>query len=52
VGEGRAGLPILATVSFLTFLKYFMTDFLGITPGVKPDDLKFYFEELHRLGGS
>ncbi|KAE9381764.1 uroporphyrinogen decarboxylase [Stipitochalara longipes BDJ] len=24
----------------------------GITPGVKPDDLKFYFEEIHRLGGS
>jgi len=21
----------------------------GITPGVKPDDLKFYFEEIHRL---
>jgi hypothetical protein len=25
---------------------------LGITPGVKPDDLKFYFEEIHRLAGS
>lgn len=24
----------------------------GITPFVNPDDLKFYFEELHRLGGS
>jgi len=24
----------------------------GITPGVKPDDLKFYFEEIHRLTGS
>jgi len=24
----------------------------GITPGVKPDDLKFYFEEIHRLAGS
>ncbi|KAG9238786.1 Uroporphyrinogen decarboxylase [Amylocarpus encephaloides] len=23
----------------------------GITPGVKPDDLKFYFQELHRLAG-
>jgi uroporphyrinogen decarboxylase len=23
--------------------------FLGITPFVKPDDLKFYFEEIHRL---
>lgn len=23
----------------------------GITPGVNPDDLKFYFEELHRLAG-
>lgn len=22
---------------------------LGITPFVKPDDLKFYFEEIHRL---
>jgi uroporphyrinogen decarboxylase len=21
----------------------------GITPFVKPDDLKFYFEEIHRL---
>ena len=21
----------------------------GITPGVKPDDLKFYFSEIHRL---
>lgn len=21
----------------------------GITPGVNPDDLKFYFEEIHRL---
>ncbi|MCJ1350400.1 MAG: hypothetical protein MMC33_000381 [Icmadophila ericetorum] len=24
----------------------------GITPFVKPDDLKFYFEEIHRLTGS
>lgn len=24
----------------------------GITPGVKPDTLKFYFEEIHRLAGS
>ncbi|KAI9813140.1 MAG: Uroporphyrinogen decarboxylase in heme biosynthesis [Pycnora praestabilis] len=24
----------------------------GITPFVKPDDLKFYFEEIHRLAGS
>jgi len=24
----------------------------GITPGVNPDDLKFYFEEIHRLAGS
>jgi uroporphyrinogen decarboxylase len=24
----------------------------GITPGVKPDDLKYYFEEIHRLAGS
>ena len=23
----------------------------GITPGVKPDDLKFFFEEVHRLAG-
>jgi uroporphyrinogen decarboxylase len=23
----------------------------GITPGVNPDDLKFYFEELHRVAG-
>ncbi|KAF4625900.1 hypothetical protein G7Y89_g12259 [Cudoniella acicularis] len=23
----------------------------GITPGVKPDDLRFYFEEIHRLTG-
>ena len=25
--------------------------FLGITPFVDPDDLKFYFEEIHRLAG-
>ncbi|KUJ22250.1 uroporphyrinogen decarboxylase [Mollisia scopiformis] len=24
----------------------------GITPGVKPDDLAFYFSEIHRLAGS
>jgi uroporphyrinogen decarboxylase len=24
----------------------------GITPGVNPDDLKFYFEELHRVAGN
>ncbi|TAQ89810.1 hypothetical protein B7494_g1894 [Chlorociboria aeruginascens] len=24
----------------------------GITPFVKPDDLKFYFEEIHRIAGS
>ncbi|KAF2764168.1 uroporphyrinogen decarboxylase [Teratosphaeria nubilosa] len=24
----------------------------GITPFVKPDDLKFYFEEIHRISGS
>ncbi|EMC95115.1 hypothetical protein BAUCODRAFT_123589 [Baudoinia panamericana UAMH 10762] len=24
----------------------------GITPGVNPDDLKFFFEEVHRLSGS
>jgi len=23
----------------------------GITPFVKPDDLKFYFSEIHRLSG-
>lgn len=23
----------------------------GITPKVNPDDLKFYFQEIHRLGG-
>ena len=23
----------------------------GITPGVKPDDLKFFFEEIHRVAG-
>jgi uroporphyrinogen decarboxylase len=26
--------------------------FLGITPFVKPDDLKFYFQEIHRLTSS
>jgi hypothetical protein len=26
--------------------------FPGITPFVKPDDLKFYFEEIHRLTSS
>lgn len=24
----------------------------GITPGVKPDDLKFYFQEVHRIAGA
>ncbi|KAK3719151.1 Uroporphyrinogen decarboxylase in heme biosynthesis [Vermiconidia calcicola] len=23
----------------------------GVTPGVKPDDLKFFFQEIHRLSG-
>lgn len=25
---------------------------LGITPLVNPDDLKFYFEEIHRMAGN
>lgn len=24
---------------------------LGITPFVNPEDLKFYFQEIYRLGG-
>lgn len=25
---------------------------VGVTPFVKPDDLKFFFEEIHRLTAS
>jgi len=25
---------------------------LGVQPGVKPDDLEFFFQEVHRLAGS
>jgi uroporphyrinogen decarboxylase len=30
-------------------VRFCLLTILGITPFVKPDDLKFYFEEIHRL---
>lgn len=27
-------------------------DKIGVTPFVNPDDLKFFFQEIHRLAGN
>jgi uroporphyrinogen decarboxylase len=40
LGHGKCSLLFLTQVANI---------YVGITPFVNPDDLKFYFEELHRL---
>lgn len=34
---------------FHVSLVAYIANLAGITPFVKPDDLKFFFEEIHRL---
>jgi hypothetical protein len=50
-------MPILAMVSsnplsFYCSIKGVRSIPLGITPFVKPEDLAFFFEEIHRLTAS
>jgi hypothetical protein len=53
VEESKDGLQILAMVNAFPIEFTTATNLIpGITPGVKPDSLKFYFEEIHRLAGS
>jgi uroporphyrinogen decarboxylase len=40
------------TCKYIIDLGKSLLTFSGITPFVKPDDLKFYFEEIHRLTSS
>lgn len=37
--------------NFISSKLVYMLTILGITPFVNPDDLKFFFEEIHRLSG-
>ena len=45
LGHGTLRLSICTILSMLMHMA-------GITPFVKPDDLKFYFQEIHRLSGT
>jgi len=49
VAEKRAGLQTWVMVSTDLFVPQLFLTTLGITPKVDPEDLKFYFEEIHRL---
>jgi hypothetical protein len=49
VGGRRAGSQIWVMVSAELSVTQPLLTTLGITPKVDPEDLRFYFEEIHRL---
>lgn len=45
LGHGMSSFMLVTSIVMLILRS-------GVTPGVKPDDLKFFFEEIHRLSGT